>query len=261
MGPRDRLGDELVVDTPGGWRTAASFTAGALLWEVLASGLDASRVPPLSRVVRMAISMIRTGGLLEAVGASLVGLAIGYLAAATAGIAAGLLIGRSRTLERMTDVYIDAVMSAPTLIYVPVLFAAFGVSRVSQVAVVFLYAVFVILETTCAGVRAVDPRLVAMGRAFGATGRQLFTRIVLPAAAPFVLTGLSLGMTRAVKGMVVGEMVIALSGLGAMLRSRGARFDLEGVLALLLVVVIVSTLCTAGVRLLGRRLLPRPAAR
>lgn len=260
MGPRDRV-DEIVADAPGGWRPIASLAAGAVLWQVVSTVGGRSAVPPLSDVLATLMTMAREGGLTDALAASAVGLVAGFGLAAVIGVTVGALLGRVTALDRMTDIYLDAVMSAPTLVYVPVLFAAFGVSRVSQVAVVFLYAVFVIVETTAAGVRAVDRKLLDMARAFGATERQAFTRVALPAAAPFVVTGVSLGLTRAVKGMVVGEMVIALSGLGAMLRARGARFDLEGVLALLLVVVFVSVACNAVISAAGRRLLARTGGR
>lgn len=254
MGSRDRV-DDVVAEAPGGWRAVASLAAGLAVWEALPR--VGGPVPPFSRVIATTVAMAREGALVEALATSLLALAVGFAAAAAAGLTAGVVIGRSRTIERMADVYLDAVMSAPTLIYVPVLFALFGVSRASQVAVVFIYAVFVIVETTSAGVRAADARLVDMARVFGADDRQVLTRVALPAAAPLVLTGLSLGLTRAVKGMVVGEMVISLSGLGAMLRARGARFDLDGMLALLLVVVLVSAVCNLGVAAVRRRLLPQ----
>lgn len=254
MGPSEGLVGDVVVEGAAGWRAVVSLGAGAAAWEMTAGLVGRFPLPAPSAVVLAAVAMARDGGLLQAVAASLGSLVLGFLGAAVLGVGLGVLIGRSLTVERMLDIYLDAVMSAPTLVYVPVLFALFGVSRASQVAVVFAYAFFVIVETTSAGVKQTDGRLIDMARAFGASEQQVFTAIELPAAAPFVLTGLGLGMTRAVKGMVVGEMVIALSGLGAMLRSRGARFDLEGVLALLLVIVIVSVVCNLAVQALGRRL-------
>jgi NitT/TauT family transport system permease protein len=254
VGPSQGLVGDVVIEGVAGWRAVVSLGAGAAAWEMTARLVGRFPLPAPSAVVLAAVAMARDGGLLLAVAASLGSLVLGFLGAAVLGVGLGVLIGRSLTVERMLDIYLDAVMSAPTLVYVPVLFALFGASRASQVAVVFAYAFFVIVETTSAGVKQTDGRLIDMARAFGASEQQVFTAIELPAAAPFVLTGLGLGMTRAVKGMVVGEMVIALSGLGAMLRSRGARFDLEGVLALLLVIVMVSVVCNLAVQALGSRL-------
>jgi ABC-type nitrate/sulfonate/bicarbonate transport system permease component len=108
---------------------------------------------------------------------------------------------------------------------------------------------------TEAGLRGVDRRLVEMARAFGASEGQVFRRVVVPAAVPSVLTALRVGAARAVKGMVVGEMVIALGGLGARLKVSGSRFDMTGVLAVLLVVLAISLSVNALMRGLETRLL------
>jgi len=236
----------------------ASLAGGATAWELLARLNATQALPPFSSVMTAAIEMIRDGRLMPALTASLSSLTVGFAAAAAVGTLLGFLMARSHTIEHMSGIYFDALMAAPTLIYVPVLFAVFGVTRGAQIATVFIYAVFVITATTVAGFKAVDRRLIEMAHAFGATERQVLGSVLLPASAPVVLAGLRLGAMRAVKGMVVGEMIIALSGLGAMLRSYGGRFDMRGVLAVLLVIVLVSIASNALVAVVGRALLGRP---
>lgn len=232
------------------WRIGAcSIVAGAATWE-LAAGLGP--LPSLTVVARELVHLVQRGVLLPSLAASLSSLLAGFVAAAAAGTLLGVAIGRSSTVEQLIDVYLDAAMSAPTLIYVPLLFAMFGVTRASQVAVVFAYAFFIIVSTTSAAVRGVDRRLIDMARTFGASRRQLFWSVLLPAARPLILTGLSLGVTRAVKGMVVGEMVIALSGIGALLRGASARVDLPQTVALLVVILAVSLGANLLVSRLGR---------
>jgi NitT/TauT family transport system permease protein len=246
MGPRQNAA----------WRIAPalSLTAGAAVWELASRLLDAQRFPPFSAVAGAVIEMTLDGSLLEALTASVGSLALGLLAAGLIGTLTGLLLARSYVLEHMAGIYFDAFMAAPTLIYVPVLFALFGVTRAAQVATVFIYGFFVIAATTQAGIRAVDRRLVEMARAFGASERQIFWTIALPASAPVVLTGLRLGTMRAVKGMIVGEMIIALSGLGAMLKAYGAQFDMKGVLAVVLVIIVLSVGSDVVVSALGRKI-------
>lgn len=252
MEPRPRAAMTANVAAPesDARTTVVSLGVGAAIWELVARVSD--RLPSLGVVLSELVELTRTGVLMPSLAASLASLAIGLIAAAVVGVFLGVLIGRWRTIEHLVDVYLDAVMSAPTLIYVPILFALFGVSRASQVAVVFAYAFFIIVTTTSAAVRGVDMRLVDMARAFGASERQLFWTVVLPASRATMLTGLSLGATRAVKGMVVGEMVIALSGLGALLRTASARVDVERTLALLLVILVVSVCSHFVVGRLGR---------
>ena len=132
------------------------------------------------------------------------------------------------------------MLAAPNLVFVPILAALLGVGRPTQVAVVFLYAFFPVTATTAAAIRLADSALVEMARAFGAGGRQLFWKVLVPGSTPMILTGLRIGMVRAVKGMITGEMLVAVSGLGALARIYGSRFDAERALAVLLVIVAVA---------------------
>lgn len=248
----DRIGPLAHADPRS---SAASLAAGAAVWEIAARVWGT--LPPFSVVLLTLFELLRGDVLLPALATSLASLVIGFSGAAIGGVTIGLVIGRSRTVEHLVGLYLDAAMSAPTLIYVPLLFALFGVSRASQVAVVFAYAFFIIVTTTSAAVKQLDHRLIDMARSLGATDRQLLWRVALPSARPMVLTGLSLGVTRAVKGMVVGEMVIALSGVGALLRTSGARFDMAQTLALLLVIVLVSVTCNGLVGRAGRAWIDR----
>jgi NitT/TauT family transport system permease protein len=226
-------------------------------WEVIARIAALPNLPPFSSVAATVMRMTLDGRIAQPLAASLTSLAIGLSAAAVIGTLFGFLMARSYTIEHMTSIYLDALMAAPTLVYVPVLFAAFGVTRSAQVATVFLYAFFVITASTSAGIKSVNSRVIDMARAFGATERQVLRHVLLPASAPAVMAGLRLGTMRAVKGMVVGEMIIALSGLGALLKIYGAQFDMRSVLAVLMVIVLVSIGSNALVGAAARAFLGR----
>ncbi|MHB0858217.1 MAG: ABC transporter permease [Anaerolineae bacterium] len=241
------------------WRATAglpllSLLAGACAWELAGHLAGWSFLPPLSRVLQVAFDMLRSGQLLGPLSASLLGLGMGHGLAVTCGTGLGVLMGRYRKVEHLFDLYIDLLLAAPSLVFAPVLFGLFGTGRATQVAMVFLFAFPIITANTMAGMRAADGSLVAMATAFGASRRQLFQRVLWPAALPMVMAGQRVGLARAVKGMVNGEMFVALFGLGALLRGLGSRFDMAGVYAVLLVVVALATLGTAGVQALERRL-------
>ena len=144
-------------------------------------------------------------------------------------------------------------MSSPTLIWVPILFAFFGVSRMSQVFLVFLYAFWLIVANTLTGIRTVDPALIEMARSFVANERQLFWKVMLPGAMPLTMNGLRVGVGRAIKGMVNGEMFIALIGLGALIKRFGSQFRVDRVLGILLVIMIVAIILTNIVQYIDRR--------
>ena len=93
-----------------------------------------------------------------------------------------------------------------------------------------------------------------MGRSYCATERQLFFKVILPAALPMIFAGLRLGMGRAVKGTINGEMFITAVGLGAVVISAGRRFDAATVLAVLLVIIIVALVGVKVIQLIDARM-------
>jgi NitT/TauT family transport system permease protein len=231
-----------------------SLLAGALAWEAVGQAWDISFLPPFSRVLAAAVEMTLSGQIVGNLALSLAGLAAGYALAVAAGVSVGALMGRYRKVEHALDPFLTGLLAAPKLVFVPVLYVFFGVGRGTQVAVVFLSAVFVIMLNTMNAIRTVDNSYVEMARSFGAQGRQLFWKVLLPGALPLTLAGLRIGIGRAVRGMINGEMYIALFGLGALLRRYGGQFNAEKVFAILLVVVLVALACSALFRAFERRL-------
>ena len=190
--------------------------------------------------------LLARGELLRPLAASLLGLAIGYGLAATGGTLLGLLMGRYRRVDALLDAYVTGLLAAPKLIFVPILYAlllgAHAGTRSST-------------SVTVNNTRRHAP-VDGPGRdgARSATERQLLRLVLLPGALPLTMAGLRLALVEAVKGMVTGEMFIALSGLGAMLHKYGSRFDSARVLAILLVVIAVALLGSLMVGLVERRM-------
>lgn len=231
---------------PAAWLTrAASLVAAVVIWEIVGRVAAPAFLPPFSAVVAALVRLVATGQIVGHLARSLVGLAAGYALATCVGIGAGALMGRFDGVGRLSAPWLNALLAAPSLLFVPVLYTIFGTGRITQVGAVFFAAVFVITATTEAGVRATSPRLLEMAAAFGASPRDLFWRVRWPAARPLVAVGLRVGVLSAVKGMVNGEMFVAIFGLGGLIRTFGARFDPAGVLAVVLVVQAVALACVA----------------
>lgn len=233
--------------------TVLSLSVGIFIWEVVGQLAHFRFLPPFSNVLRAAWDMILDGQILVYLAASVSSLVVGYSLAVTVGVLLGTLMGRYKTVEYLLDPYVNAFLAAPKLVLVPVLYALFGVSRIIQVIFVFISAFFDVVVNTMRGIQTVDPAYVEMARAFGAKEPQLFWKVLLPGSLPLMMAGLRLAMGRAIKGMVKGEMVIALFGLGALLRTYGSRFDAEKVFAVLLFVIGVSLIFSAGVHWVERR--------
>jgi ABC-type nitrate/sulfonate/bicarbonate transport system permease component len=237
------------------WGTnVLSIFSLAVLWEIAGRLMDSTLIPPLSRIGAAWWKLLSGGKLLPNLAMSLTTLAAGFVLAVLIGIAVGLLMGRFRAVEHFLDLYVNALMSAPTTAFVPILIMWFGLGVESRIAVVFLFAVFVIIINTMTGVKQVDSVLVEMARSFGAKEKEIFFKIILPAAMPAIMAGVRLGMGRAVKGMVTAEMLLTLSGIGAMIMQYGSSFATDSLFAVILTILIVAMITMRAVHWLDRRL-------
>jgi ABC-type nitrate/sulfonate/bicarbonate transport system permease component len=231
-----------------------SLLAGVVVWELAGHLAGIRFLPPLSQVLRAAVDLFVSGQILHHLAASLLSLLLGYGLAVALGLPLGGLMGRCQTLEVLLNPYLNAFLATPKIVLLPVFYTFFGLSRLVQIAVIFLSAFFVIVLNTMRGVQTVDPVCIEMAKSFGASPTRLFRRVLLPGALPLAMAGLRLAIGHAVKAMVTGEMFITVFGIGALLRIYGGRFDAEKVLAILLVVIAVGLLCSYMIEALERRL-------
>lgn len=227
---------------------------GLAVWEALGHGLQLSWLPPVSSVAAALVEFVRTGQILGNLAASVTALAIGFAVSLALGLSLGALMAMYRRVDLALDVYVHALLVSPNIIFAPIFFALFGLSRATQVAVIVMFTVFVIIINTRTAYRTVERELVEMATSFGARPAEVFWKILTPAALPVIFAGIRLGMGRAVKGMLNGEMYIAVLGLGALVEQYGASFDASNVLALSAVVVAVGLVGNGVVQVFDRRL-------
>ena len=238
----------------GAWLEVVALGGGVILWEVLGWVLAMPWLPPFSKIVAALVQFVQSGVILGNVASSLQGLAIGFSISLIGGLLVGALMGRYRRVEKALDIYVNALLISPAMIFAPIFFAIFGLSGAVRIAVIIMYSVFVIIMNTATAIRTVDPALVEMASSFGANERQIFLRILLPASLPLIFAGIRLGMGRAVKGMINGEMLIAMVGLGALAQRYGSQFEASKVFAIAMVVLIIALVCNWIVQTVENRL-------
>jgi NitT/TauT family transport system permease protein len=231
-----------------------ALIGGALIWEVLGWSFRLQWLPPFSKVMEALAQFVSSGVILANLGSSLQGLIVGFGLSLILGLLLGSLMGRYRYVEKAFDVYVHALFVCPSIVLAPIFFAIFGLSDTSRIAIIVVYSMFVIVINTATAIRTVDPTLVEMARSFGCREAQIFRRILLPASLPLVFAGIRLGMGRAVKGMINGEMLIAFVGLGALAQKYGAQFDAAKVFAIAMVVLIIGLVSNSLVQMVDRRL-------
>jgi len=213
-------------------------------WEFLGRLNLSLFIPPVSHVAAVWWGLVTDGTLPGAAASSLWSLVKGFVPAALLGVGLGLAMGRFALVRYLLDGYVNTLMSAPLSALVPVLIALFGIRDTVVAATVFMFSFFVIVVNTVTGVRGTDRSLVEMARIFDAGELALFWRIYLPAALPAIMLGLRLGAIQAVKGMVVGEMLISLIGLGERLIYYGNTFLITHLYAVILSVLLIAV-CTS----------------
>lgn len=235
---------------------AASLLTGLVIWDLAARGVSDFILAPPTSVLAHLTGMMVSGVLPAMLGQSVGHMLLGFALAAAVAVPLGFLMGREPRVNAMVDPLVSAFMAIPAVGFVPFLIIWFGLFFEGRVALVFLMCVFDMLVVIAAGARDVDPRLSDVGRAFGAGRWQRFRMILLPASLPFLLTGVRIGLVRAVNGLITAELFFAAVNLGAYMKAAANRFDSAGVLSILVVLSLMGLVIQEGLRALEHRLLP-----
>ena len=183
-------------------------------------------------------------------------LVIGFAIAIVVGVPLGLLMGRFRSAERFTNVYINIMLVTPVAALIPLMLMSVGIGLASRVIIVVLFSVTMVIVNSRAGVRQVDPALIEMARCFGANEREIWTRVLLPGSVPAIMTGVRIGLGRAITGMVIVELLLVSVGLGNLVNRFSANFQPDRLYALILIIVLEALILISAARWIERRVAP-----
>lgn len=225
-------------------------------WEVSGRQVSPLYMSYPSAIADAAVEITKNGELPSALSSSARTLISGFVIASVIGVLAGLFIGRYRRVEAALDWLVNALYATPLVALIPLVILWFGLEFKAKLVIVVIMAIFPVLINTASGVRNVSPAMVDVGRAFVLNERQIFTKIVLPAALPYIMTGLRLGIGRAIIGMVVAEFFTGISGLGALVITYGNAFRTDAMLVPVLVLMILGVVLTALLRWAEVRIAP-----
>ncbi|OZM77068.1 ABC transporter permease [Pseudonocardia sp. MH-G8] len=228
--------------------TTLSIVVVLLFWEITGRRMNPIFASYPTAVVQKFGTQLRSGLLLEALLDSLQPLLLGFLLAALIGIPVGLLIGRYRAVDAALGVYVTAGYAMPLVALIPLFMLWFGLGFTVKVVIVVVMTVFPIVINTRAGVLAVPRALTEVGTSFMASEFAIVRKIILPATVPHIMTGLRLGIGRAVIAIVIAEFFTAIGGLGGQIILAGQRFDTAG---LFVPVTVLMVLGVGFTRLVG----------
>lgn len=228
--------------------------AGA--WEIFAIRDGGLLIPTFSETVVSLGQLLLDSQMWYALYVSNQALVIGFGISVVAGIPLGLTLGRFRRAERLLDVYLDILLVVPMAALIPILVMSVGIGLNARVLLVVLFSIVMVVVNARAGVRQVHPSLIEMALNLGATERQLWRKILLPGALPAIMTGVRLGLGRAVTGMIIVELLMVSVGLGGLMIEYRAMFNGPDLYSLVIIVVVEALLLITFVKALERRIIP-----
>jgi NitT/TauT family transport system permease protein len=200
--------------------------------------------------------LVRSGELVSAIFTSLLSFAMGVFFAIAVGITVGVAMGRIRMVEYVLEPYVNALYSTPSIALIPLFILWFGVGLASKVIIIFTLSVFIVIINTFTGVKNLSQSVIDIGAAFGASERQIFWKVVLPAALPFIMTGLRLAVGRAILAMIVAEFFTSIVGLGGMIVKYGNFFQTAKMFVPIIVVSLLGVGFVELIKYIERKLAP-----
>lgn len=203
----------------------ASILMILVAWEISGRNTNPILFTYPTAVARAGVEMVLDGTLPAALAQSLSVLAIGLGVGTLAGIALGLLTGRSAVAAALLDLPASALYATPMVALIPILVLWFGFETQARIVIVVLFVIFPVLINTTRGVREVDPRLVEVARSFRSSERRIWLDLVLPSALPYIVTGIRLAIGRGLIGVIVAEFYTSLAGLGFLVVSNANSFQ------------------------------------
>ena len=168
----------------------------------------------------------------------------GYFLSVAVAVPFGIAIGWYKKIAYIFDPFVNAMNATPRVALLPLVIIWLGIGILSKVGIIFLGAVFPILINTRDGVKTTPVNLLTAARSFGASEWMLFKTVVLPSTIPFIITGLRMGLGRAIVGVMVGELYAATAGIGFMITVAGATFQTDKVFVGVLVFALTGMIGT-----------------
>ena len=233
-----------------------------VIWEMLCSGADAA-LPPPSQVVAETWELIidpfydnggNDVGLAWQLLASLERVAVGYLLAVVAGVGLGVLIGQSDWAMRGLDPIFQVLRTVPPLAWLPLSLAGFQDSHPSALFVIFITAIWPIIINTAVGIRNIPQDYRNVAQVLQLNGFEYFKTIMLPAAAPYIFTGLRIGVGLSWLAIIAAEMLIGGVGIGFFIWDAWNASRISDIILALVYIGVVGFVLDRLVAFVGQRI-------
>lgn len=228
------------------------------VWEAFVQlrGIQPIYLPAPSAIARYLYRLTVDGTFPYHLAVTVLRILAGFAVAAVTGVAAGLVMGMSRTVARVADPLIAALYPLPKISLIPLLIIWLGTGEPYKIVISAVTAFFPIVINTYVGIRQTDPGLIKAARDLGANQRHIQLKIVIPSAVPSIFAGFRLGMGVTIILVVAAEMIAGQSGMGYLLMHAGQVLETEKVFAALVVLAVLGVVVTKTQEWIDRRVAP-----
>ena len=224
-------------------RNAFPFLVVGALWEIVArSGIFPHKLfPTLEDIARAFVDLTVSGILPHHALDTMIRLLSGFTIASVVGLTIGMLMGRSRLAEDIFLPLVSVLAPIPGLAYTPLFLLWFGPGQVSAVLLVAFVSSFPVIYNSWTGVKAVKEIWIRSAQSMGVDDRRMFSHVILPAALPYILTGLRLGLAQAWRILVAVEMLAAVPwGLGWLIFGAREFLNTDVMMAGIVVIAVIG---------------------
>lgn len=213
-----------------------------LLWEAAGryGWIHELFFPPASKIFASFFEMISSGEIFGHIGVSLWRAGLGYFLAALVAISLGVLMGYWKSVYEACELVVELLRAVPPPAIIPVAILFLGIGDEMKVFIILFSCAFPILVNTMDGVRNVDPVLIRTARTFGLGQGILIWKVVIPAASPFIMTGMRIAMAIALILVVISEMIGATAGIGYFILDAQRSFKIPQMYAGMLVLALLG---------------------
>ena len=218
----------------------SSLLIWGMLWEVIGRSELTYFIPSVTEIFNTFLEILPSEAFVQAVSETAYALMSGLFFATFIGIPLGILMGKNRILDEILLPWVNIFLSAPLTALVPVLMVLFGFGMKSIIITTTLFAIWIIMLNSRAGVLQINRSLVEMANSFGAKPLDAFFKIYFWAALPEILGGVRIGFIRAVKGVIIGQLLISVVGFGALFEIYSSNFLMSHFWAIIFVLFTLA---------------------
>jgi NitT/TauT family transport system permease protein len=246
---------EVLRDRPKIFLTLLLFVVVVGGWELVVrlSNVPAIVIPAPSAVFVSLVESLQSPRFLRNLGVTLFETIAGFIFGAVPGLVLGGLIGQFRLLERTLYPYVVAFQTVPKVAVAPIIVIWFGYGVASKVVITATIVFFPVLANTIVGLRATPPDQLELLVAFTADRWQVFWKLKVYQALPYIFVGLDVAIVLSIIGAIVGEFVGSQAGLGYLIMQRNFSMDMAGTFAILIVLSVMGMVLHSAVQFVQRR--------